>query len=167
MSEKENIYSSKIKHSGIFDFSEFYNFCYDWMRDEGQMFIVEELYSEKLSGEAKNIDVEWDCTRKVTDYFKFQIKVKFKVLGLQKVEITKGNAKIKTNKGQVEVKANAILVMDYQGKFEKNAFQKFLRAIYEKWIIASRIEQFEDKLTGDADEFLNQAKAYLDLEGKK
>ena len=29
------------------------------------------------------------------------------------------------------------------------------------------IEEYEDKLVEDSDEFLTQAKAYLDLEGKK
>jgi len=59
------------------------------------------------------------------------------------------------------------LVRDYDGKFETTAFRKFLRAIYEKWVIASRITEYEDKIAGACDEFLEQAKAYLDLEGKK
>jgi hypothetical protein len=60
-----------------------------------------------------------------------------------------------------------VLVRDYQGKFEKNAFQVFLRTAYEKWIIPGRIDQMEAKLFGDCDEFLAQAKAFLDLEGKR
>ena len=42
-----------------------------------------------------------------------------------------------------------------------------MRGVYEKWVIPSRIEQFEEKLISDCDEFLSQAKAYLDLEGKR
>ena len=74
---------------------------------------------------------------------------------------------MKSNKGGVEIKIKGDLIRDYQGKFEINAFQKFLRSIYEKWVIPSRIEEYEGKLAGDCDEFLAQAKAYLDLEGKK
>ena len=71
------------------------------------------------------------------------------------------------DKARVEVKISSTIVKDYEGKFDDSAFKKFLRAIYEKWVISSRINQFEDKLVGKSDEFLSQIKAYLDLEGKR
>lgn len=167
MVEKDNIFSSKIKYNGVFSFADFYKFCYDWLDQETGLDISEDKYGEKLKGDSKEIDVEWTGTRKVTDYFKFEVKVKFKILNLTNVEIAQGNAKTKTNKGSVEVATKGNLLRDYQGKFETSAFRKFLRSLYEKWIITSRIDQFEEKLIGDCDEFLSQAKAYLDLEGKK
>jgi hypothetical protein len=167
MAEKDTIFESKIKNSGIFNFAEFYKFCYDWLADEVQLDITEENYTEKLSGDSKNIDVKWTCTRKVTDYFKFEIKVAFRVLGMRKVEVQRDGIKEKTNDGSVEVKVKGTLVKDYEGKFEKSGFQKFLREIYQKWVIPSRINEYEGKLIGDCDEFLVQAKAFLDLEGRK
>jgi hypothetical protein len=71
------------------------------------------------------------------------------------------------NEGSVKLSTKGILVRDYKGKFEMSAFNKFLRSIYEKWVIPARIEEFKDKIARDCDEFLNQAKAYLDLEGKR
>ena len=167
MAEKDEIFSSKIQDTGIFLFSDFYRFCYEWLVDETDLKIIENKYSEKLEGDSKKIDVEWTGKKKVTDYFQFEIKVSFKITKLTNVEINQGNAKIKTNTGKVEVKVKGILVKDYEGKFETNAFKKFLRSIYEKWIIKSRIDQMEDKIIENCDEFLSQAKAYLDLEGKK
>jgi hypothetical protein len=167
MAEKDIIFSSKIKSRGIFSFKDFYVFCYYWLIDETELEISENKYSEKLVGDAKNIDIEWEGERKVTDYFKFNIKVNFKVIELTEVEIEQNGSKLKTNKGKVEIGTKGTLVRDYEGKFENNAWQKFLRAIYEKWVIPSRIIEFENKIAEDCDEFLNQAKAYLDLEGKK
>jgi len=167
MAEKDEIFSSKIQDTGIFLFSDFYRFCYEWLVDETDLKISENKYAEKLEGDSKKIDVEWTGKKKVTDYFQFEIKVSFKITKLTNVEINQGNAKIKTNTGKVEVKVKGILVKDYEGKFETNAFKKFLRSIYEKWIIKSRIDQMEDKIIENCDEFLSQAKAYLDLEGKK
>ena len=103
----------------------------------------------------------------MTDYFKFEVKVRFRILGLTNVEISQDGKKIKTNKGSVEMAVKGTLIRDWQGKFETNAIKKFLRSIYEKWVITSRIEQYEDKLVEDCNEFLAQAKAYLDLEGKR
>ena len=165
--EKETIFSSKIKNTGIFSFREFYRFCHQWLTDEANLDVIEDKYKENLKGNSKDIEIEWTCIRKITDYFMFEIKAKFKIDDLTDVEISREGAKIKTNKGAVEVGIKGNLVRDYDGKFEKSGFLKFLRGIYEKWVIASRIKQYEEKLAGDCDEFLNQAKAYLDLEGKK
>ena len=167
MVEKDTIFTNTIKYKGIFSFSDFYNFCYKWLTEETDLDISEDKYEEKLEGDSKNIIIEWVGTKELTDYFKFEMKVKFRILGLTKVEISQNGGKIQTNKGGVEVNVNGIIIKDYKGKFETTASLKFLRSIYEKWVIPSRIEEFEGKIIGDVDEFLSQAKAYLDLEGKR
>ena len=165
--EKEKIFSSNISSKGIFSFQDSYKFCYDWLTEETGVDVLESKYAETLKGNVKDIDIEWEGTKKVTDYFKFEIKVVFKIIDLAEVEVEQGGAKIKTNKGKIKITVAGTLIRDYDGKFEKDAFRKFLRSIYEKWVIKSRIDQFEDKLFGDCDEFLSQAKAYMDLEGKR
>lgn len=167
MAEKNTLLTNKVKYNGIFSFSDFYNFCYRWLTEETDLIIFENKYEEILTGDSKNIQIEWTGSKKLTDYFKFEIKVKFRILRLTKVEITQNGTKVETNKGSVEIKVEGIIVKDYEGKFETTAFLKFLRSIYEKWIITSRINEFEDKIISDSDEFLSQAKAYLDLEGKR
>jgi hypothetical protein len=167
MSEKETIFSSKISYKGVFSFKEFYKFCYDWLNEEAGLSIHEDKYGEKLSGDSKEISVEWTGEKKMTDYFKFEAKITINAKDMTKVEINKSGAKVDMNKGSVEVKIKGNLIRDYEGKFETTAFNKFLRSIYEKWVIPSRIEHYEDKIIGNCDEFLSQAKAYLDLEGKR
>tara|TARA_Y100000310_G_scaffold253607_1_gene260506 strand:+ start:4468 stop:4971 length:504 start_codon:yes stop_codon:yes gene_type:complete len=167
MAEKDTLISNKIKYNGIFPFSDFYNFCYKWLTEETGLVIFENKYDERLEGDSKKIDIEWAGFKKLTDYFKFEVKVKFRITGLTKVEVTQNGTKIETNKGSVEVKIDGIIVKDYEGKFETTAFLKFLRSIYEKWVIPSRINEFQGKIIEDSDEFLSQAKAYLDLEGKR
>ena len=167
MPEKDTLFTSKIKYDGIFSFKDFYAFCHSWLTEETDLEIAENKYSEKISGDSKNIEIEWTGTRKVTDYFKFEIKVKFKITGLIEVEVQEGSAKVKTNKGSIKINLKGVLVRDYEGKFERTAGKKFLRSIYEKWIIPSRITEYENKIAEECDEFLAQAKAYLDLEGKK
>ena len=167
MAEKYDVFSSSIKYSGIFSFSDFYNFCYEWLSEEAGMSVSEGKYTEKLKGNSKDIVVEWDGKRKLTDYFRFDAKIKLEVGGLKVVEINKEGRKITTNEGSVKISVKGTLVKDYKSKFEETPTLKFLRGIYEKWIIASRIEEFEGKIVGDCNEFLSQAKAYLDLEGKR
>lgn len=165
--EKETVFSSQITYGGIFSFKDFYRFCYDWLTEEIGMQIIEDKYSEKLSGDEKNIEVRWRCEKKITDYFRFDATVTFIVNSLKKIEITNGGRKVETNKGMIRVKIEGIIVRDYLGKFETSAFNKFLRGIYEKWVITSRIEELKERIINYSDEFLLQSKAYLDLEGKR
>ena len=167
MAEKETLFSSKMKHEGIFSFRELYKFCYDWLTEETDLLLQETKYIEKLKGDSKEIDVEWKGFTKLTDYFRFDMKVEFKVLRLKEIEIVQDGKKIKTNEGVVEMKVKGILVRDWQGKFEASGFQKFIRAIYEKWLIPTRIDQFEEKVIGDSDEYLGETKAWLSLEGRE
>jgi hypothetical protein len=167
MAEEQDIFSSKIKHDGVFSFKDLYKFCYDWLTEETGLSVSENEYSEKISGDAKNIEVKWTGTKKVTDYFKFKVSVKFRVIGLKNIEAIQEGTKINTNKGSIEISIKGTLIRDYQGKFEKSSTQKFMRSIYEKWVIPSSIDQFEGDLAGKCDTFLGQAKSWLDLEGKK
>lgn len=168
MAEKDVIFSSGVKYNGIFNFSELYQFAYDWLVEETDIEnLIETKYAEKLVGDAKNIDVIWEGHRELTDYFRFDIKVTFKIIMLKKVEINKNGQKIQTNTGDCKITIKGTLVRDYKGKFEKTGFMKFLRSIYEKWVIASRVDQFEGKIASDSDDFLKQMKAFLDLEGQR
>jgi len=167
MAEKDKLFSSKIKFNGIVNFADFYKFCYEWLRDETGLNMAETKYAEKIGGDSKNIDIDWNGSKEMTDYFKFEAKVSFRIIGLTNIEVTQDGKKIKTNKGSIEVSISGNLVRDYKGKFEKSGFQKMLRGMYEKSIIASRVEEYQGKIIGDCDEFLAQAKAYLDLTGKK
>ena len=168
MAEKDTIFSSKVKYNGIFSFRDFYKFCYEWLTEEtGIDPLAEEKYEEKIKGDTKEIVVEWKGEKELTDYFKFEIGVSFELKNLKEVEISQKGAKIRTNDGSVKISVKGVLVRDYKGKFEMSAFNKFLRGIYEKWVITSRVEEYKGKIAGYCDEFLSQAKAYLDLEGKK
>lgn len=167
MAEKDTIFSTKLKSTGIFNFKEFYEFCYDWLTTETGLDVLEERYSEKITEDSKTVEFTWVGNKKITDYFKFEMKVEFRIVGLKDIEVKKGNQKISTNKGALEMKVKGILIRDYDGKWEKDALRKFFRGIYEKWVIQSRIEEFEGKVIGDCDEYLGQVKSWLDLEGKK
>lgn len=167
MAEKDKVYSSKIKYEGVFDFKAFYKFCHQWLTEETSLSVTEEEYSEKIKGDAKEIDVKWKGKKDISDYFGFETGVSFKILNLKNVEVNQGGRKIKSNEGSVELKMTSNIVRDPQGKFETTPFMKFVRGIYEKWVINARISEIEEKIDGDSDKFLTQAKAWLDLEGKK
>jgi len=166
MAEKDTIFKGKIKQSGIFDFKEFYSFIYDWLKGEGYG-VDEKVYSEKIAGDAKDIEIEWEAKKKVSDYFKFVIKVSWNISGMKKVKVKKEGKEINMNSGGVSIKFAAVLVKDYESKWEDAPIWKFLRGIYDRYIIKSRIDQYEDDLMGELDELIAQCKSFLAIEAKR
>ena len=168
MSEKDVIFKTKVNvKDGIYNYGDFYKFCYTWLTQEvGLGSFAERAYSEKVSGESKEVDVKWEGMKNISDYFRMEVKVTFKFLGLKKIEAVKDGTKIRTNQvSSTEMDVKGILVRDYKGKFETSGWSKFWRGVYERWVIPERIDQIEDKVSGELDEFVGQVKAYFALEG--
>lgn len=166
MAEKDTVFSGKIKQKGIFDFKDFYSYSYDLLIEEGYS-VSEKVYSEEITGDSKKIDISWEASKTISDYFKFSIKINWTIIGLKEVEVMKEGKKVKMNNASVEIKVKGVLVKDYENRWENHPFWKFLRGIYERYIIRSRIDDYESKLQGEAEEFIAQCKSYLALEGKK
>ena len=83
MAEKEEVFSSGIKYKGIFSFKDYYKFCYEWVTEEIGLDLEEKKYKEQVVGNSKNIEILWQGSKKITDYFKWVIKVSFLILDLQ------------------------------------------------------------------------------------
>ncbi len=166
MAEKDQVFSGKTKYTGIWDFEGVYRFVYDWFIDKGYK-IIEKGYTEKIKPGGKEIEIHWDAKRKISDYFRFVIKSDWLILGMSEVEVQKENAKVKMNKGYIEIKFTAVLEKDYEHRWENSSFLKFLRGVYDRYIIKSRIEAYENKLLDETDEVIAQFKSYLAIEAKQ
>ncbi|MCX6747981.1 MAG: hypothetical protein NT076_00080 [Candidatus Pacearchaeota archaeon] len=165
MVEKDVVFSGKVRHLGIFDFKEFYRFCYMWFVDK-EYWITEKNYTEKITPRGKEIEIEWVAMRKISDYFRFYIKSNWRIIGMKEVEVEKDGKKETLDKGDVEIRVQTILEKDYEHRWEGNAFYKFLRTMYDRYLIRGRIDDYESRIFGEVEEFLAQAKAFLALEGK-
>jgi hypothetical protein len=166
MVEKDKVLAGKMKHTGIFNFSELYEFVYDSCMSENYR-VREKKYSEKILGESKTIEIEWIAEKKVSDYFKFNITLRWLITGLKKVEVKKEDSKVTMNSGAVEIVYSAVIIKDYESRWENQAVWKFLRGLYDRYIIRPRIDYYEDKVEDELRELISQIKAFLALEAKR
>lgn len=166
MVEKEEVIKEKISHSGIFSFSEFYSYAHSWLKDEDYG-VAEEKYNEKVSGNTRDIAIEWKATKQTSDYFKESWKIEFEVEGLTDVEVEIDGKKKKTNKGKVTVNIKAALLKDPESKWGGSSFNRFLREIYNKYIIPKRLENVQERIISDVKDFKEELKAFLELTGKR
>ncbi len=162
MSELSPVYDGKINHGGIFDFKELYKFMFDWFKDY-QYLLHEKKYSEKVKADGKELEIEWLCFRKISDYFRFRIRMVARFLRMVSVEVQQEGVTIKRDKSDMEIKFYTWLERDYENRWEQNPVTKFLRGLYDKYIIRSRIDFYEDKLKDEIDEMMTQTKSFLAL----
>jgi len=166
MVELSNVLQEELKHKGFFNFTELYIFCFQWLKDEGYK-ISEDRYEEKLTGNEKEIKIKWTAKKKISDYFRNQIELKWHILRMTDAEVEIDGKKEKTNKGEVGIKFAVDLARDYEERWENTPTLKFLRGIYDKYVVRTTREEYEERLKARAEFFIDQIKAFLTLEGKK
>jgi hypothetical protein len=167
MVEKDSLIKEKVKHGGIGDLKAAYKYAYGWLNEQNYT-IIEDEYSEKSSGDAKELIIKWTASRKLTDYFKILLKIKWKVLNLKEIEVEIEGKKRNMNKySEIELEIVGVLEKDYSNKWEGSAFNKFIRDIYNKFVIPQRIEQKEDQVKKEVQEFKEEMKAFFELTGRK
>lgn len=166
MAEKDKIITEKVKRSGIFNFKDVYQFTYRWFTDEDYD-VEEQKYVETVSGDSKDIEIMWTATKKVSDYFKNEIKSTWRIIGMTDVDVEREGRKMKVNTGSFEVKFAGSLIKDYEGSWERSPMMKFLRGIYDRYVIEARVKDREVKIIKDVEEILEQVKAFLTIEGMK
>jgi hypothetical protein len=166
MAEENSILKEKLKHKSFFNYTDLYNFSYNWLKNE-QYLVSEDEYLEKLTS-AKEIQIKWKAMRKVSDYYRFIIKVKWHILGMTDVEAEDASGKkTKTNKGDLTMEFEAFLERDYENNWDKHPLWKMMRAIYDKYIIRTTTDEYETKLITEAENMIEEVKAFLNQEGKR
>ena len=167
MVEYDKVYDEKVKFSGIFDFKELYRIAYNWLTDS-EFWIEERKYAEKINPNGKEITIMWYARRKISDYFRFQFKIEWTILRMTSVEITDedGN-KLRMNKGDLELKITAIIEKDYENRWEANAFFKFIRGSYDRFVVRNRIEKYEDKIVEELIDYVATLKSFLNIEARR
>jgi hypothetical protein len=166
MAEKDILIGEKLDYNGLLNFSDFYGYAHTWFKEE-EYGVIEEKYSEKISGNSKEIDIEWKATKPISDYFKLEQKVKFEVRNMIEVEVEIDGQKKKMQQGKVRLEIKGALVKDVKSAWDVKPLYRFLRDTYNKYIIPQRIDAMEDKLKDDVRKFKDEMKAFLDLSGRR
>ena len=165
MAQKKEVYSEKLKQTGYWKYADIYNFSFSWLKDSSYK-LKETLYNEKLSSFGKEVIIKWEAEKKVTDYFKYRISIDWHILGMKDAEVEIDGKQVKTNKGEVEMKFKGEIIKDYEKRWEDKPIWKLLRGIYEKYIIRTTIEEYEDDLEDDVKDMVQDIKAFLNIPGR-
>ena len=111
-----------IRHNGVFDYEGLYKMMHSWLINKRYLF-HETKYKDKVSTPFGNeIEVDWTAEKKVTEFIKEIVSVRFHLWDAADVEIIKDGKKVKMTKARMEIKITADMKLDYNEKFSgKNA----------------------------------------------
>lgn len=165
MAQKKQVYKETFKTTNYWKYSELYDMAFNWLKKNGYK-IEENMYNEKLLSNGKEVIIRWTAEKKVTDYFKYQMILDWHILGLVDAEVEVDGKKVKTNKGEVEIIFKANIIKDYEKRWEDKPFWKFMRGVYEKYVIVETVDEFEDDLEDDVKDLIKAIKGFLRIPGR-
>ena len=160
MAQKKEVYKENMKQTGHWKYTSLYDMLFNWLKDANYD-LTEDLYNEKLQSNGKEVIIRWTAEKKITDYFKYQIKLDWHILGMKDVEVEIDDKKVSTNKGEVELVFKGTVIRDYEKRWEDKPSLKFMRSIYEKHIIRKSVKEYEDDLEDETKELISDTKEFL------
>ena len=141
--------STNIMHNGFFDSAALTNAIRDWYL-KNDYFVQVPSYKQEIRETGKKYDQDWEGNKKITGYVRYQVNVGVHVHNINEVEIVKDGQKIKTSEGQVWVKVDPILELDWQEKFKGGAFMAWLEKFFREKILKYKIgDYWEDMVLAE------------------
>ncbi len=148
----------KVVQESTFDMNQLYKLGRSWFGKHGYDFFEKEYVSSQRE-DAKNASIKWEAEREVDDYVKFHIEVRIKFKNLREVQ---GKKKV-LNSGEVSFSIEAYLAKDYEARWEKGFMSKFIRGVYDMFVIRGKIDKDKQRLDREAREFFNEIRMFLKL----
>jgi hypothetical protein len=153
---------AKVTFTGIFDLDEWYRLMYELFTTFGYE-VNERKYKEKMKPQGKDIEMIWDCQRKVDDYTKFYIRVEVFGLAVKRVSVQKGGVEKNADKGTLEITFKSILITDYENRWETHPVLKFMKGMYDKYLYRPTFDHWKDKIYEEMYHIQNEVKAFFNL----
>ena len=154
----------KVKYNGIFDLPDLYRKMKFWLEwnGYGPEKGMEKQYTERIKPNGKQIEIKWVATDEASSYVHKVLEVTFLVIGLESIEIEKEGKKIKTKKGDVEMRFTGYLVLNAGNVMGEDLSYK--NWIYKKFILKRNIETYKIDMYDDLTDFQDEAKGYLTMQ---
>ncbi len=154
-----------VKGKGVFDMEQLYKDMKYWLEyqgygDENKSF-REAQFGQRIKGDSQQIEIIWNCEKKMNDYVSYFIKVTFFIGGLKDVEVEMDGKKVGLNKGEADIRITAQVILDSKDKWKNKFFQK----MYNEFIIKDRIESHKTDLYNKVYSFQGEIKAFFDMYG--
>lgn len=161
--EEISVTSARTKFNGLFDFGDYYRLLYDLFRSMGYS-VVEQKYSHKNNPTGNDVEIEWQCYKKVDDYSMFRIFAKTLIVSMEKVQVTVEGVQTKKDKADCELDLKCFIQTDYENRWETSPFLKFLKGVYDSYFYRATMENWKERISTDMHTVENEVKAFFNMQ---
>lgn len=165
----------EIENEEVFHLKNLYKRIYEWLDDEGFVSVdvgddkIERFYLDRtlLSGN-KEHHIWWRAIMEPRDnkFYRYFLKINYQTLNVKKMEIMHKGQKFGTNKGDVIIRVESWLQMDYQNEtdsWDNNSFLKLFKTWFKKRVYKEKIDWYKKDLYRSTYRLHTAIKQYLQL----
>jgi hypothetical protein len=169
------VFKTEVEYEDVFDLKQLYKELHEWLGQWGftadpdvqkdtDLNFKEVLYWERTdqSGTAFH-HCWWRVVKPGTKYHRVFFRINFQTLGFNKQEFMYNNQKKKADKGDLIIRLEAWVQLDYANKWAKGPLLKKLDRILQKKLQKPDIQQLRDDTLKLAYHFQQYIKEYLEL----
>ncbi|MFH1210816.1 MAG: hypothetical protein V1645_02765 [archaeon] len=146
----------KVSQEATFDMKELYKLGRAWYSKHGYDFYEKE-YISSFKEEGKNASIKWEGDKKVDDYIKFHVDVRVKFKNLREIQ---GKKKI-MNIGEASFSVESYIERDYESNWDVGFMTKFIRGVYDTFVIRGKIDKDKQRLASEANELYHEIRTFL------
>jgi len=126
---------------------------------EKKYFMIEKGNSVRVLPEGKEYEAEFNAFKKVDNYVKFVLTIKFLIRNFNEVEY---EGKV-LGSGIATISFTSEVEKDYKSKFGQVGFKNFIRELMEKYLIKDKLLAREGQLYKETVDVMNAAKNVLEM----
>jgi hypothetical protein len=164
-----------VKYKDIFNFKDYYTALKFWLNEYGWEDGVEDspknewfetYYNERVDpAGSREMRIRWHLTKPAPGNAKLQyhLDMQFHVLALTNTEVIRDGQKIKTNKGECELKINAAIEKKYEDELEKSGILKPFKKLFTNRVYNTILDEKKKELYQEIYIFQNFIKQWLKL----
>lgn len=170
----------RVKYRDVFSLRNLYIMLHEFLLEENWRGVdseaghedIETLYSENVYQRGihrggKELWFWWRATKylegKYSSYIRNKLDIDAHVVYLQNVEVVHQGKKMNVQNCEIEMFFRPKMELDYENKWEKHKFLKYIQPLYERRVIHVELEKREKELWRDAYRISNKVKQYLQL----
>ncbi len=167
----------EIIYKEVFVMKYLYVMMHEWLMEYGYKDesgdlnhkYIEELYLErrlptKAGGIDKELRIWWRSlkTPNNSSYYRWRINIYMNVINMSDAEIVHNGEKMKAQKGEISLKINSSVEMDYDRKWEKHPILKNFHQFFVNNIFKKELEEQKKRLYRDVYRFHGAIKNFLE-----
>jgi hypothetical protein len=134
-------YTNYLQYKGVWDMQDLYEFIASFFHRQKFKFYEMRYIMKKPSPFGADTKYMWQAVRNVEEYYRFVIDLYLRTYDTQDIEVVmKDGSKRTFTKGRLWIQFRGKVEMDYEKKWEENAFYSHLRNFYHRYVVFRKIE---------------------------